>query len=106
MTPLDHINPLLPTPKTRDGVLDAFIGAIRERIADVQTTATSDTMEELPILVHMLAELLGAAQSSKAEVGARIAELKAIPDDDEQVHLRDASLAILKKVGIALNKQD
>ena len=103
MNPLDHINPSLPTPKTRDGVLDAFIEAIRERMRELKVNATSETFEHLPFLGHALAELLLVQRYSKQEVKMRLAELKTIPDNDFQVELRDTSLAILKKVGKALN---
>ena len=104
MKPLDHINPTLPSPKTREGVLEAFIEAIRERMRELKANATSETFEHLPILGHALAELLGAKRCSKQQIKMRIEELKGIPADDFQVELRDTSLAILKKVGKALNK--
>lgn len=104
MIPLDHINPALPDPKTREGVLNAFIEAIRARMRELHHNATSETLEHLPILAHALAELLGARRTTKQEIKMRLEQLKGIPDDDFQVELRDTSLAILKKVGIALNK--
>ena len=104
MNPLDHINPTLPTPKTRDGVLDAFIEAIRERMRELKANATSETFEHLAILGHALAELLGARKCCKQVIKMRLEQLRTIPDDDFQVELRDTSLAILKKVGTALNK--
>ena len=103
MNPLDHINPALPTPKTRDVVLDAFIEAIRERRRELKDNATSETFEHLPILGHALAELLGAKRCCKQQIKMRLEQLRTIPDNDFQVQLRDTSLAILKKVGKALN---
>jgi len=89
----------------RDTALNYYEKSLHDYTKMFRESSRSTDLLMIDLLLHAEAEIRLVRDMDKAGVRARLDALKLIPDDDEEVEFRDASLLIINEIGRTLQRQ-